>query len=276
MTHEASQDVPELAEPPALAERVFGSRLALARRYGEWLAGAGVIRGLIGPRETSRLWERHLLNCAAVGALIPADSLVVDIGSGAGLPGIPLAIARPDLRVVLVESMLRRTEFLDEVVADLRLEAAAVRRARAEDLAKELAGEDRSVDVVVARAVAPVGKLARLAGPLLNNAGTLLALKGDGAADEISAGWASIRRAGFRSVALERLVPREASQPSSVSPGRPSAIEAIVVGRWDVSGTFARAAGGDDTSADDDRVALVAALSVHPQGFQGSESGGIG
>lgn len=104
-------------EPAASA--IFGPRLGLARRYAEALAGPGVERGLVGPREVGRLWDRHLLNCAVIGELLERGDRVVDIGSGAGLPGVPLAIARPDLQVVLLEPLLRRTEFLREMVTDL-------------------------------------------------------------------------------------------------------------------------------------------------------------
>src|SRR5258708_14948281 len=122
-----------MTDPPGLALAIFGDRLPLAVRYVDWLAGAGVERGLIGPREADRLWERHVLNCAAVAALIPPGSSIVDIGSGAGLPGVVLAIARPDLKITLVEPMLRRTAFLESVVTDLGLTSVKVDRARAED-----------------------------------------------------------------------------------------------------------------------------------------------
>jgi len=163
------------------AERVFGSELARAERYAELLAREGVLRGLIGPRETDRLWSRHLLNSAVVVEACPADGLVVDIGSGAGLPGIPLALARPDLRVTLLEPMARRVSFLEEVVADLALTNVQVQRGRAEDVAT------RSVDVAVARAVAPLDRLVAMALPMLRPGGRLVALKGQNAADEIAA-----------------------------------------------------------------------------------------
>lgn len=117
-------------EPAASA--IFGPRLGLARRYAEALAGPGVERGLVGPREVGRLWDRHLLNCAVIGELLERGDRVVDIGSGAGLPGVPLAIARPDLQVVLLEPLLRRTEFLREMVTDLGV-AVEIVRGRAEE-----------------------------------------------------------------------------------------------------------------------------------------------
>jgi 16S rRNA (guanine527-N7)-methyltransferase len=179
--------------PPALAAAVFGESLPLAVRYGEWLAGDGVERGLIGPHEADRLWERHLLNCVAVAALIAPGSSVVDVGSGAGLPGIVLAIARPDLRVTLAEPMLRRTAFLETVVADLGLTNVEVRRLRAEDLAKDRL----AVDAVTARAVARLDRLASLAAPLLGVGGVLLAIKGVGVGAELTGGWPGIRRANM-------------------------------------------------------------------------------
>jgi 16S rRNA (guanine527-N7)-methyltransferase len=176
--------------PPALAEILFGARLPLAVRYAQWLAGAGVERGLIGPREADRLWPRHLLNCVAVAALVPRGSHVVDLGSGAGLPGIVLAIARPDLEITLVEPMQRRVAFLDEVRADLALSGVETRRARADDLASA----KLNADIVTARAVAPVDRLAVLAAPLLRGGGQLLAIKGSTVAAEVSAGWREVQR----------------------------------------------------------------------------------
>ncbi len=179
--------------PPALADALFGASLPLAMRYAWWLAGAGVERGLIGPREAARLWPRHLLNCVAVAALIPRGSHVVDLGSGAGLPGIVLAIARPDLRITLVEPMQRRAAFLDEVRIDLSLPGVETRRASADELATAKLG----ADIVAARAVAPVDRLAALAAPLLRAGGQLLAVKGSGVAAEVSDGWSAVQRAGM-------------------------------------------------------------------------------
>jgi len=165
------------------------ARLELAERYAGWLAGDGVLRGLIGPREAPRLWERHLLNCAVLGEAIPAEASVCDLGSGAGLPGLVLAIARPDLRVTLVEPLLRRTTFLEEVVTDLELGNVEVVRGRAEDLR----GSDR-FDVVTSRAVAPLGKLLGWSMPLVAPAGAMVAMKGSSARDEVEAAARDIRR----------------------------------------------------------------------------------
>ncbi len=170
-------------DPPSAAAAVFGGRIELARKYADLLAGPGVEWGLLGPREVDRLWERHILNSAAVGELIEPEARVVDIGSGAGLPGIPLAIARPDLSVTLVEPMLRRTEFLVMAVGELGL-PVAVTRGRAEDPGvRESVG---GADVVVSRAVASLDKLARWSLPLLRTGGRMLALKGDRAEQEVA------------------------------------------------------------------------------------------
>lgn len=197
--------------PPELARLFFGPRLPLAERYAWWLAGAGVERGLIGPREAERLWPRHLLNCAAVAALIPRGSQVVDLGSGAGLPGIVLAIARPDLQITLVEPMRRRVAFLDEVVEDLSLPGVETRRASAD----ELLSAKLNADIVTARAVAPVSRLAQLAAPLLQGHGELLAIKGSAVAEEVSAGWREVQRAGMnRDAALLAIVAAADVPPS--------------------------------------------------------------
>lgn len=171
-----------LAEAPPEAGRVFGDRLDDARRYARLLAEVGLDRGLIGPREVDRLWQRHLLNSAAVGELIERGQRVVDIGSGAGLPGVPLALARPDLRVILVEPMLRRSEFLRDVVGMFDFNGSVV-RGRAEDaMVRAAVGE---VDVAVSRAVASLDKLAQWSVPLLRPGGLMLAIKGEHAAEEV-------------------------------------------------------------------------------------------
>jgi 16S rRNA (guanine527-N7)-methyltransferase len=179
----------ETPSTPELARRAFSSeRLPLAQRYVELLATAGVERGLIGPREAPRLWDRHVLNCLAVSAAVGASATVVDLGSGAGLPGLVLAIGRPDLQVTLVEPLQRRTVFLDEVVADLGLTGVRVLRGRAE----ELHGVEE-FDVVTARALAPLGRLVGWAMPLVGPEGALLAMKGRSALDEITEAAAVLR-----------------------------------------------------------------------------------
>jgi len=162
----------------------------LLGRYADLLATDGVVRGLIGPREVTRLWSRHLANCAVLEELVPHGVVVADVGSGAGLPGLPLALVRPDLRVVLVEPLLRRATFLGEAVTALGLDdRVEVVRGRAEEQAL-------SVDVVTARAVAPLDKLAGWTLPLARVGGTLLALKGEGAADEVAASARALERLG--------------------------------------------------------------------------------
>ncbi len=168
------------AAPPGAAA-VFAERLPLAVRFAEILADTGVSHGLIGPREVPRLWERHLLNCAVVADAFLPDARVVDVGSGAGLPGVALAIVRPDLEVHLVEPMLRRTEWLAGVVAELGLDSVTVHRGRAEELAGAV-----SAPYVTARAVARLDKLARWCIPLLEPAGTLVAMKGRSAVQELA------------------------------------------------------------------------------------------
>jgi 16S rRNA (guanine527-N7)-methyltransferase len=183
-----------LTSVPPSAPEFFGERLPSVERYVDLLATRGIQRGLIGPRELSRIWDRHILNCAVVHAAIPVGCAMADVGSGAGLPGVVLAIVRPDLVVTLVEPMQRRTDFLTEVSAELGLSNVSVRRARAEELADELA-----VDVVTARAVAPLERLARWTLPLLSKGGLLLALKGKTAADELTRAIPALRRMGAAS-----------------------------------------------------------------------------
>ena len=155
-------------------------RLALAVRYTELLATEGVTRGLIGPREAPRLWDRHVLNSAVLGEVIPDGATVCDIGTGAGLPGLVLAIARPDIEMTLVEPLLRRTTFLDEVVDGLGLTHVRVVRGRAEDLHGA-----RTFDVVTSRAVAPLERLLGWSMPLVSPTGALVAMKGQSVLGEI-------------------------------------------------------------------------------------------
>lgn len=159
--------------------------------YAAWLAGPGVERGLIGPRESARLWDRHLLNCGLLVPLIPARATVADLGSGAGLPGLVLALARPDLRVTLVEPLLRRIGFLTEVAEALAVENVEVVRGRAEALHGH-----RCFDVVTSRAVAPLDRLLTWSMPLVSASGTMLAIKGKSVHDEIAAAGSSVRRLG--------------------------------------------------------------------------------
>jgi 16S rRNA (guanine527-N7)-methyltransferase len=187
------------AAPPPVAAEIFGTAIGQAERYAGLLAGPGVERGLLGPGEAARLWDRHLLNCAVVAELVPSPCSLIDLGSGAGLPGIVLAMLLPDITVTLLEPMARRVAFLEECVQILDLANAEVRRGRAEDVTGQLAA-----DVVTARAVAPLDKLAGLAIGLLKPGGVVLAIKGAGAAAEVSRARPELRRLGARDVEVLR------------------------------------------------------------------------
>jgi 16S rRNA (guanine527-N7)-methyltransferase len=186
---------------PEAAARVFGDALPRAERYVARLAGDGVARGLIGPREVPRLWERHVLNSAAVAEAIPAGARVVDVGSGAGLPGIPLGLARPDITLTLVEPMARRVEFLEEALRDLVDGEASpwrVIRGRAEE--KAVISAVGPVDVVTARAVAPLPRLVGWCAGLLRPGTQLVALVGAKAIEELPALLPELAAAGMRNV----------------------------------------------------------------------------
>jgi 16S rRNA (guanine527-N7)-methyltransferase len=189
-----------LPPPPVEAAEVFGAALGTARRFAELLATDGVTRGLIGPRETARLWDRHLLNCAVVADLVPDDVELVDIGSGAGLPGVVVAMLKPRVRVILLEPMLRRSVFLEECVAELGLSNATVVRGRAEEMAAVI-----RADIATARAVAPLDRLAGWAAGLLRPGGQILAIKGESAAEELAAARPVLSRLGARSAEVLRV-----------------------------------------------------------------------
>lgn len=187
-----------LPAAPETARDVFpGDAWPQILTYAELLAGPGVIRGLLGPREVPRIWDRHLLNCAVVAEAIPPEVHLVDIGSGAGLPGVVLAIVRPDLRVTLLEPLLRRTVFLQECVDTLKLPNVEVLRGRAE----EIAGK-RRFDLAVARAVAPLDRLITWSLPLLRPEGVLIAMKGERAAEELAAAEPELRAWNVRTAEI--------------------------------------------------------------------------
>jgi 16S rRNA (guanine527-N7)-methyltransferase len=189
---------------PAAAAEIFGNALPAAERYVARLAGDGVVRGLIGPREVPRLWERHVLNSAAVAEAVPPSARVVDVGSGAGLPGIPLGLARPDLTMTLVEPMARRVEFLEEAVAEIDDDANPsesrwrVVRGRAED--RSVVSAVGRVDVVTARAVAPLPRLVGWCRGLMRPGAQLVALVGARALEELPALLPELAAAGMRDV----------------------------------------------------------------------------
>jgi 16S rRNA (guanine527-N7)-methyltransferase len=191
------------------AEELFGSRYPGAAQYVDLLADRGVTWGLIGPREVDRLWDRHVLNSVALSDLIPAGATVADIGSGAGLPGIPLALLRPDLQVTLVEPLLRRSTFLTQAVDELGItDRVSVVRTRAED-------HHATYDVVASRALAPLERLVGWCAPLRAPGGAILALKGSSASSEVQAATAVLRRHHLAaSVVAVRAHPR--SEPTTV------------------------------------------------------------
>lgn len=173
---------------PTAAREVFGDRFDTISRYVDILASRGLEWGLIGPRELDRLWERHILNSAALADLLPDGASVADVGSGAGLPGIPLTILRPDLRVDLLEPLLRRSTFLSQAVDELEIDdRVSVVRTRAED-------HRQRYDVVVCRALAPLPRLIEWCDPLRAQDGMILALKGRSAEDEVAAAARSLAR----------------------------------------------------------------------------------
>ena len=177
----------------ATAAALFGERLELAARYAQLLTTLGVERGLIGPREAPKIWDRHLFNCVVLSELLPQNQTIIDVGSGAGLPGLVLAVARPDLKVTLLEAQQRRVFFLSESVESLALSNVQVERGRAEERAGAI-----SANVVTARAVAPLERLAAWCLPLLSPGGRLLALKGSSAGEELKSAKLALRKLGVK------------------------------------------------------------------------------
>ncbi len=175
---------------PNAATKIFGDRLPLAEAYHHSLSTTAAERGFIGPKEVERLWERHILNCAVIQEHFASDLRVADVGSGAGLPGIPLAIARPDLRITLIEPLLKRSTYLAEITQQLGLDNVTVTRGRAEEQPKA------AFDAVTSRAVAPLGKLAGWSLPLVVGGGEMIAMKGESVAEELERDRAQIEKAG--------------------------------------------------------------------------------
>jgi 16S rRNA (guanine527-N7)-methyltransferase len=201
----------DLESPPSAAvSALFGERSPLAANFAEHLATSAVTRGLIGPRELPRLWSRHILNCAALAPVLPHRASVVDVGSGAGLPGLALAIARPDVEVLLVEPLLRRVAWLEEVVGALELGNVRIVRARAEELPAAVA------DVATARAVAPLERLATWCLPLVRTGGVMLAIKGRAAREELSAAEPVLRSHGATSWRVLELGGEVLAEPTVV------------------------------------------------------------
>jgi 16S rRNA (guanine527-N7)-methyltransferase len=208
----SSPDGDGLVAVEAEAAAMFGHELPRARKYADLLTGAGVERGIVGPAEAERIWDRHLLNCGAVARLIPATSSVVDLGSGAGLPGIVLALLLPGATITLLEPMARRVDFLTECVAALKLTNTTVLRGRAEDMAGHI-----SADVVTARAVAPLDRLAGLMLGLLRSGGRALAIKGASAESELARSRPVLARLGIVDAKVVHAGIAGALQPASSS-----------------------------------------------------------
>jgi 16S rRNA (guanine527-N7)-methyltransferase len=195
---------------PDTAEEIFGSRIQLARQYAQMLAEDSDELGLLGPRELDKIWSRHVLNSAVVAELISAGDKVADVGSGAGLPGIPMAIAKPDASFVLIEPMERRSSWLKLVVSELGLTNVEVLRARAEEV------QGAHFDVVTARALAALDKLLRLCVPLLKPGGSVIALKGSKAAEEIEAARKLQKKLGIASFEILVCGENYLAEPTSV------------------------------------------------------------
>lgn len=213
MAHDAPEPL-AVPETPAAAAAVFGDRLGLAEQFVAVLADTGITHGLIGPREAPRLWDRHVLNCAVVEEAIPstgATQRVIDVGSGAGLPGIALAIARPDLDLHLVEPLARRTGWLAGTVAQLGLTNVTVHTARAEAMWDRI-----EAPWVTARAVSRIVQLAEWTLPLLTAGGSLLALKGTSAADELEESRRALTRLGVVDAAVEACGANLIAEPTLV------------------------------------------------------------
>ena len=197
------------AEPES-AKAIFGPQIDKARAFAQKLANDSDDLGLLGPRELDKLWSRHILNSAVVAETVQPGDHVADVGSGAGLPGIPMAIAMPEAHFVLIEPMERRSNWMLEVIEELGLTNAEVRRARAEELT------DLKFDIVTARAVAALDKLLRLCVPLLKPGGSLVALKGSKAADEIEAAKKLQKKLGIASFEIQICGEKFLAEPTSV------------------------------------------------------------
>ncbi|MDY3678800.1 MAG: 16S rRNA (guanine(527)-N(7))-methyltransferase RsmG [Actinomyces urogenitalis] len=178
---------------------MFGVAFSAAEHFADMLVAEGELRGLVGPRELPRLWSRHIVNSAAVVPFLPRRGSVADVGSGAGFPGIVVALMRPDIEVTLIETMERRVEWLELVVAELDLDNVTIRRARAEEI------KDR-YDAVTARAVANLSKLVRLTSGLLRPGGSLLALKGAKAQQEVDDAKYVIKKAKLEPAVIHEVV----------------------------------------------------------------------
>ncbi len=185
-----------------LIAKYFPGQIEAIQRYADFLVGAGIERGLIGPREGERIWDRHIFNCLPITQLLPEGASLFDIGSGAGLPGIVIALARPDVKVTLIEPLERRVEFLKEVVAAISSDLIDIEviRGRAQDVKK-------SANFVTARAVAPLEKLKKMSWHMVKTGGSLLAMKGESAATEmVGVKGAELHEIKFEGIELGRII----------------------------------------------------------------------
>ena len=197
------------AEPES-AKAIFGPQIDQARAFAQKLANDSDDLGLLGPRELDKLWSRHILNSAVVAETVKTGDLVADVGSGAGLPGIPMAITLPEANFVLIEPMERRSNWMLEVIEELGLTNVQVRRARAEEVL------DLKFDIVTARAVAALDKLLRMCVPLLKPGGSLVALKGSKAAEEIEGAKKLQKKLGIASFEIQICGKKFLAEPTSV------------------------------------------------------------
>jgi 16S rRNA (guanine527-N7)-methyltransferase len=202
--------VKQFEAEPESANAIFGPQIEKARAFTQKLANDSDDLGLLGPRELDKLWSRHILNSAVVSETVKAGDLVADVGSGAGLPGIPMAIALPEAHFVLIEPMERRSNWMLDVIEELGLTNVEVRRSRAEEVL------DLKFDIVTARAVAALDKLLRLTVHLLKPGGSLIALKGSKAAEEIEAARKLQNRLGIASFEIQICGEKFLAEPTSV------------------------------------------------------------
>lgn len=196
---QVAQAADDFEQPSQEMRELFGVAFSAAEHFADMLVAEGELRGLVGPRELPRLWSRHIVNSTAVVPFLPRRGSVADVGSGAGFPGIVVALMRPDLEVTLIDTMERRVEWLELVVAELDLDNVTIRRARAEEI------KDR-YDAVTARAVANLSKLVRLTSGLLRPGGSLLALKGAKAQQEVDDAKYVIKKAKLEPAVIHEVV----------------------------------------------------------------------